>query len=56
MRKDKAPKPTASGKDQVKKFEDAARELGCDESEDRFKEALRKVGRTQPSKKRQSDE
>ncbi len=28
---------------QAEKFEDAARELGCDEDEDRFKGVLRKM-------------
>ena len=34
--------------DQVKAFRKAARELGCDESEDRFKEALRTVAKAKP--------
>jgi hypothetical protein len=34
--------------DQIKGFRKAARELGCDESEDRFKVALRTVGKAKP--------
>lgn len=30
-------------KEQVRAFQDAARELGCDESEERFDAALRRV-------------
>lgn len=33
------------------KFEQAARELGCDESEDRFDAALRKVASSPPTPK-----
>jgi hypothetical protein len=33
--------------DQVKQFRKAARELGCDESEERFQEALRAVAKQQ---------
>lgn len=33
---------------QADKFKEAARELGCDESEERFEEALRKIGRKKP--------
>lgn len=39
------------GKDQkaqLAAFRKAARELGCDESEDRFKEALRTVAKAHP--------
>jgi hypothetical protein len=35
--------------DQIKQFRKAARELGCDENEGRFKEALRVVARQKPS-------
>jgi len=38
----------ADDKLQTEKFKDTARELGCDESEERFREALRKVGRAKP--------
>jgi hypothetical protein len=34
--------------DQVKAFRKAARELGCDDNEDRFKEALRTVAKAKP--------
>jgi hypothetical protein len=35
--------PKQSDKDQVQNFRKAARELGCDESEELFQEALRRV-------------
>ena len=34
--------------DQAKAFRKAARELGCDDNEDRFKEALRTVAKAKP--------
>ncbi len=42
----KARKPTPD--DQVKAFRKAARELGCDESEERFQEALRTIAKRKP--------
>lgn len=33
---------------QVRAFRKAARELGCEDSEDRFKTALRTVGKVKP--------
>lgn len=33
---------------QIQKFKEAAHELGCDESDDRFREALWTVGRAKP--------
>ena len=44
---EKPPRPT-DGQDsrtQAEKFEDAARELGCDPDEDRFKGVLRKLAK-----------
>ena len=35
---------------QATKFKEAARKLGCDESEERFNEALKKVARHKPVK------
>jgi hypothetical protein len=35
--------PKASGKDQAERFIETARELGCDESEERFEAAFRKI-------------
>ena len=35
-------------KDQSEKFKEAARELGCDDSEEAFDEALKKVARHKP--------
>jgi len=43
MAKIQKPKPT----DQVKAFRKAARELGADDNEDRFREALRKIAKSQ---------
>lgn len=37
---------------QVKAFRKAARELGCDDNEERFKEALRTVARAKPKDKK----
>jgi hypothetical protein len=34
--------------DQTKAFRKAARELGCEDNEDRFKEALRTVAKAKP--------
>ncbi len=36
--------------DQVKAFRKAARELGCEENEDRFKEALRAIAKPKAKK------
>ena len=46
MDKSRAPKNKPA--DQVKAFRKAARELGCDESEERFQEALRTVAKHKP--------
>ena len=40
-------------KDQIASFRKAARELGCDESEERFQEALRTIAK-QKSKTKES--
>jgi hypothetical protein len=39
---------TRNADSQVKRFREAARDLGCDESEERFNEALKKVARHKP--------
>jgi len=44
-------KPQADGSEQVAKFREAARELGCDDSEERFDAALRKVASSPPTPK-----
>jgi hypothetical protein len=36
--------------EQYRAFRKAARELGADESDDRFKDALRKIAKSKPSK------
>ena len=41
--------PDKLKKSQADKFKEAARELGCDDSEERFEEALRKIGRKRPA-------
>jgi hypothetical protein len=48
----KKAKQNQSPKDQVAAFRKAARELGCDESEERFQEALRAVGKQKTKKAR----
>jgi hypothetical protein len=42
----KTPKPKTD--DQVKTFRKAARELGCDDNEERFRDALRTVAKQKP--------
>lgn len=37
-------------KEQIDRFKGAAKKLGCDESEERFSDALRRVGRQEPKK------
>jgi hypothetical protein len=41
--------------EQVKEFRQAARELGCDENEERFQTALRAVAKHRPKEKSKSD-
>lgn len=43
-----AHKPAPEPDDQVRAFRKAARDLGCEDSEDRFKAALRTVGKVKP--------
>ena len=38
-----------SKRSQIDRFREAARELGCDESEERFKDALRKIAKAPPA-------
>lgn len=45
MVKDSKKEPT---RDQYERFKEAARELGCDDSEEAFDEALKKVARHKP--------
>jgi hypothetical protein len=50
------PSPQRKGiSDQGKDFVDAARALGCDESEERFDEALKKVAAHKPPPPPQKD-
>jgi hypothetical protein len=42
-------------KSQVRAFRKAARELGCDESEKRFQETLRALGKRKPPAKKRSE-
>ncbi|MGQ7790792.1 hypothetical protein ACUN0C_00095 [Faunimonas sp. B44] len=44
-----APKPD-SEKLQIERFRDAARELGCDDNENRFMDALRQISKAPPVK------
>jgi len=55
-------KPTPSRKtpapkdpQQIKAFRKAARELGADENEERFRDALRTVGKAKPSAEKVGD-
>jgi hypothetical protein len=43
-------KPDPKAKKQVESFRKAARELGCDESEERFQQALRVIAKAAPQK------
>lgn len=49
----KAAKPNSN--DQIRAFRKAARELGCADSEDRFKAALRTVGKAKPQPEKPKD-
>ena len=42
--------PKQSDKKQVQTFRKAARELGCDDSEERFQETLRTIAKRKPEK------
>jgi hypothetical protein len=54
MQSPKNPK-TAKDADQIKAFRKAARELGCDDNEERFKDALRTVAKAKPSSEKDND-
>ena len=43
---------TKKNKQQIAAFRKAARELGCDKSEERFQEALRTIVKTKPNPKK----
>jgi hypothetical protein len=47
--------PTDENKQQLAAFRKAARELGADESEERFKETLRTLAKAQPKKTEHSN-
>jgi hypothetical protein len=44
-------KPKRKAEDQVKAFRKAARDLGCEDNEERFKEALRAIAKKSPPAK-----
>jgi hypothetical protein len=46
----------AKEKNQAAKFRETARELGCDESEERFDEALRAVAKHKPPTREKASE
>lgn len=46
----KSSKSTKDTSEQRRKFIEAARELGCDEDEDAFDKALRKIASERPTK------
>jgi len=48
MQSPKTHNPAARDREQVKAFRKAARELGADQSDDRFKDALRKIAKHKP--------
>lgn len=43
-------------KDQIDRFREAARELECDESEERFEDAMRKIAKQKPPEDDGKDE
>ena len=44
-------KPKSESDQQSERFKQAARELGCDESEERFVETVRKIAKAPPQHK-----
>lgn len=48
------PKKSENPHDQIHAFRKAARELGCDANEKRFKEALRTVAKAKPKSKKET--
>lgn len=46
---------TEPDKPQYERFIEKARELGCDESEDRFNATLKNIAKTEPEKKSPSE-
>ena len=48
-------KEGAEAKPQIDRFREAARELGCDESEERFDAALVKVAKAPPPKEQRDE-
>jgi hypothetical protein len=47
-KKEKSPMTQKADEKQIKAFRKAARELGCDDNEDRFQETLRTVAKAKP--------
>jgi hypothetical protein len=45
-----------NNKDQQKRFEEIARELGCDESEERFNENLKRLAKAKPKEEKEKPE
>jgi hypothetical protein len=57
VEKSRTPEQKKTEDDQVRAFRKAARELGCDESEERFQDALRTIAKQKPKpKERQAKE
>jgi hypothetical protein len=52
----KKPKQSQSQEDQIRAFRKAAREAGCDDNEERFRDALRTVAKAKPSVEKQNVE
>jgi len=50
-----AAKPKENDKKQAAAFRKAVRELGCDASEDRFKDALRTIAKAKPAPEKRKD-
>jgi hypothetical protein len=45
-----AKNPKENKDDQIRAFRKAAREAGCEDNEEQFKEALRKIAKAKPAK------
>jgi hypothetical protein len=53
--KERVAKPKPDDKKQIVTFRKAARDLGCDDNEERFKEALRKIAKVRPYQQKLKD-
>ncbi len=45
----------SDSEDQLERFKKFSRELGCDESEERFNESLKRIAKARPKRNKKSD-